>query len=81
MTENNRAVKDYSEELVSVASYPPFFTLTVKTRLGIYRDRHERAMPKSKAAWVNIIASCCRVIHTQKSRTAQGLRKTLCEVI
>src|SRR5215210_3995262 len=77
MTKSNRDVKGYSEELVRVASYPPFLTLTMKTRLGIYRDHHERVMPKSKAAWGNIIASCCGVIHTQKSRMAQGLRKTL----
>jgi hypothetical protein len=61
MPESNGDVKGYSERLVRVASYPPFLTLTVKSRLAIYADRHERAMPKSKAAWVNIIASCCKV--------------------
>ena len=30
-----------------------------KTRLDIHRDHHERAMPKSKVAWVNIIAIRC----------------------
>jgi hypothetical protein len=59
MTANYRDVKGYSGELARVASYPPFLTLTVKSRLGIYPDGHERAMPKSKAAWGNIIASCC----------------------
>jgi hypothetical protein len=56
MTANYGVVKGYSEGLVRVASYPPFLTLTVKSRLGIYPDRHERAMPKSKAAWITIIA-------------------------
>ena len=60
MTANYAVVKGYSEELVRVASYPPLLALTVESRLGIYPDRHERAMPKSKAALVNIIVSCCR---------------------
>src|SRR5829696_8608010 len=42
MTANYAVVKGYSEELVKVASYPPFLTLTVKmkSRLAIYADRH-----------------------------------------
>ena len=60
MTANYGVVKGYSEELVRVASYPPFLTLTVKSRLAIYADHHERSRPKSKAAWVNITAICCK---------------------
>ena len=72
MTADYGVVKGYSEELVRVASYPPFLTLTVKSRLGIYRDRHERAMPNSKAAWDNIIASCCHIALEFPRRTLLG---------
>jgi hypothetical protein len=68
MTYSNGDVKSYSEELVRVTSYPPFLTLTVKTRPRIYRNRHELARPKSKAAWVNFIA-CCGETRTRTGDT------------
>lgn len=41
MTARYGVVKGYSKELVRGASHPPFLTLTVESRLGIYSDRHE----------------------------------------
>ena len=45
----------------SLERLPPadFLRITASTRPGIHRERHERAVPKGKAAWANIIASCC----------------------
>jgi hypothetical protein len=49
--------------------------LIVKSRLGINPDRHERAMPKSKATWVNIIAIRCKKLASTNPH-GQGLADT-----
>jgi hypothetical protein len=49
---------------------PSFLNASCEEPLG-HIDRPSRAMPKSKAAWVNIIARCCRGCLKRSSEQAQ----------